>query len=273
QFEKKKNIYTYIFLYSTQTPKKFKVILDYIFLTTNQEEVWVSLQIYVCASTSKKNSTKVSFLKEVHYMYIYFCNNNENFKELPEELQKLAKIHNDPRVSKSIGAMDSTLLRSKSFRARDNRGPLARRGSHISSQSSDDETVSVDSEAGYIYVPGVKMNDEETKQLLKQLTDKRKELSRCKAELRKVTTDLKSIKTSHDNQIKRLTTQIEKLEKSNKEALALKNDVAKQIKSMSSLRNSLSAGDANGEDAATQRATAKIRRDMIKLQKELDKSK
>jgi len=100
-------------------------------------------------------------------------------------------------------------------------------------------------------------------------------LSRCKAELRKLTQDMKSSQVSHDNQLKRLQTQIEKLEKAKEEALSIKNDVAKQMKNISSLRTAgnLQLENNSGEDAATQRATAKVRRDMMKLQKELDNEK
>jgi len=100
-------------------------------------------------------------------------------------------------------------------------------------------------------------------------------LSRCQAELRKVNAEMKSTQTSHDNQLRRLQTQIEKLEKAKEEALSIKDDVAKQMKNIASLRNSgdLQMSNSTGEDIATQKATAKIRREMIRLQKELDNEK
>jgi len=47
------------------------------------------------------------------------------------------------------------------------------------------------------------------------------------------------------------------------------------MKNISSLRTAgnLQLENNSGEDAATQRATAKVRRDMMKLQKELDNEK
>jgi len=102
-------------------------------------------------------------------------------------------------------------------------------------------------------------------------------LNRSKAEARKLTNDMKAMQTSHENQLRRLQTQIEKLEKSKEEALSIKNDVVSQMKNIASLRSSgniqVEANNNLLEDAATQRATAKLRRDIMKLQKELDNEK
>ncbi|ETO36304.1 intracellular protein transport protein [Reticulomyxa filosa] len=141
------------------------------------------------------------------------------------------------------------------------------------------------------------MNDEETKRLLQQLTEKRKELAKCKTELRKLAGELKSVKTLHENQIKRLQMKVEKLEKNNQEQMAIKSDVAKKMKGFQLSRSATSSNvlqeeqllqsvgspnansmfnfnaNASAEDIAVQKATAKLRKDFIKLQKEMDKEK
>jgi len=88
-------------------------------------------------------------------------------------------MHNDPKMSKSVGAFDTAALRRKSSRNKPGQTFHARTNSTLSTSSStqdDDDSVSVDSEVGLIYVPGMKMNDEEAKNLLKQLTDKKKRI-------------------------------------------------------------------------------------------------
>jgi len=101
-------------------------------------------------------------------------------------------------------------------------------------------------------------------------------LNRSKAEVRKVTNDMKSMQTSHDNQVRRLQTDIAKLEKTKEEAVSIKNDVAKQMKNIAFLRsagNLQLENNSPAEDLATQKATAKLRRDIHKIQKELDNEK
>jgi len=100
---------------------------------------------------------------------------NESLDELPEELRTLAKIHNDPKTNKSMGMMDGR----KSVKG--SKGGITHNRSTSglstsSGQDNDEDEMSVDSEAEFVYVPGMKMNDEEAKDLLKQLTDKKKRI-------------------------------------------------------------------------------------------------
>ncbi|ETO15866.1 hypothetical protein RFI_21495, partial [Reticulomyxa filosa] len=193
---------------------------------------------------------------------------------MSEDLQTLAKIHNDPKMGKSF-----QLPRRKNSRGKGVPTLHVRTSSNLTASSGgdDDDLISVDSEMSLVYVPGMKMNDEETKDLLRQLTEKKKELNRCKADLRKVNAEMKSSQLSHDNQVRRLQTQIEKLEKAKDEALSIKNDVAKQMKNIASLRSAgtlqLEKNNADANAGTDEKAVAKIRKDLIRLQKELDSEK
>jgi len=97
---------------------------------------------------------------------------NESLDALPQELQTLAKMHNDLNLSKSQGVLDGSAARRKKQTSQTH----VRTSSQLSAASGQDDDESVDSEAGLIYVPGVKMNDEEARDLVKQLTDKKKRI-------------------------------------------------------------------------------------------------